>query len=317
MAAEAELSSRDSVAVRWAGRALLIVGLVAIALVIRLLLDDVAGTSKFALLFPAVVVATLLWRAAGGAIASIAGGVGVWLLFIRPEGAQGAVEMGEIVSLAIYGVASFLVVFTTHAAMRERAAKLAERDLMLKEISHRTRNSFELVGRMLDQQALAAVSGAQLALRDAAQRVRRIAQAHENLYDGGSPSGEIDLTTYLESVCNSLTGALSPIQSATMRAEPRSIRFDRDRAVLLGVMVNELILAAADRAVRNGGEVGAIDLSLTRSGSGLQLVIAGTDITPPENPAARELVEELARRAGVQIKAMRMGSSPALALLLA
>jgi two-component sensor histidine kinase len=103
----------------------------------------------------------------------------------------------------LQGAANILGMAIERQRQEEALRKAIERrNLLLKEINHRVRNSLQLVASMLNLQA---PDDPQVAasLQEASGRVMAIARAHERLYRS-SRVETIDLAEYLSAICRDL-----------------------------------------------------------------------------------------------------------------
>jgi two-component sensor histidine kinase len=129
---------------------------------------------------------------------------------------------------------------------------------LLQEVNHRVANSLQLVSALVGMQAkLVADEAARAALADTERRVAAIAQVHKRLYTSDSVE-TVEMSDYLGSLVQELGNTWST------QADPREIilsadklHLATDRAVALGIAVNELVTNACKYAYQPGcgGEV--------------------------------------------------------------
>jgi PAS domain S-box-containing protein len=127
----------------------------------------------------------------------------------------------------------------------ERHEAEEHQQTMLREISHRVKNSLMLVSGVLAMQARAS-SAPELkhALTDAQTRVLSIAQVHDHLWR--QPDLEtVDLGDFLKELCDRLAQTAAGNLLA-VDAEPCMI--DADRAIQVALLVNELVTNAFKHA---------------------------------------------------------------------
>jgi two-component sensor histidine kinase len=143
-------------------------------------------------------------------------------------------------------------------------AALARQQVLLREVTHRVKNSLAIVASMLKLQA-GEVQDAALTrvLEEASFRVSAVAKAHERIHYG-SDAKRLDLGTYLTHVCEDVETSL-PYSNVVVTAEP-SIIILTDRAIPLALIVNELIMNAAKYAYE-GQAAGKVEVRLVRLGN--------------------------------------------------
>jgi two-component sensor histidine kinase len=169
-----------------------------------------------------------------------------------------------------------------HQAALERDKAKVEEELrasntrleaLLREVNHRVANSLQLVVAMVRLQANSlADSSAREALADTERRIDAIAQVHRSLYATDDAEG-VDMKDYLQALVDELGGAWAsekPKRALTLDAE--SIRLPADRAVSLGVIVNELVSNAFKYAY-GPASPGEVRVSLTRDEDAFLLAV--------------------------------------------
>ena len=138
---------------------------------------------------------------------------------------------------------------------RNLEVALDRHKVLLKEMSHRVKNSLMIVTSMLQLQARS-IGDPPLTshLEEAANRVLAVARAHDQLFQG-SDIERLDLGKYVEGICKDLDDSVS---HCVIRAEVQyEIDTSADRAISAALVVNELIANAAKHAYRGrqGGEI--------------------------------------------------------------
>lgn len=129
---------------------------------------------------------------------------------------------------------------------------------MLVEVNHRVANSLQLVSAFVHMQARSVSNAeAKTALGDTQRRIGAIAQVHRRLYTGDSVN-RVDMAEYLSSLLAELEETWSTPEAPrtlTLSAEP--MKLGTDKAVAVGVIVNELVSNACKYAYgpRVAGEV--------------------------------------------------------------
>ena len=139
--------------------------------------------------------------------------------------------------------------------LRESNARL---QTLLHEVNHRVANSLQLVSAFVHMQARTVQGeGAKTALADTQRRIAAIAQVHRRLYTSDSVDS-VDMEEYLTSLLDELEETWSTPdgqRALTLSAEP--VRLGTDKAVAVGVIVNELVSNACKYAYapQSSGEV--------------------------------------------------------------
>jgi two-component sensor histidine kinase len=279
---------------------------------LRLVVDLFAPqAAPFVFVFPAALLATLLagWRS--GLLALVILVLGAWYLTLSPNRAFAPLTDMQAAAVVLHALAGLLVIALAEgfrkaasAADQVGAAKLEVRDLLLRELNHRVKNNFQMVTALLEmQRRRAADAASEVALADALRRVQSMAQAHAYLYSPDDTGEALDLAAYLSDLCASLSDSLLLTGLVRLECQLQPVRMSRDRAVAMGLVVNELVTNSAKYAFP-AGRAGTITVTLRRIEVGAELTVADDGVgLPPESAIragglGRRLVESFARQAG-------------------
>ena len=159
-----------------------------------------------------------------------------------------------------------------HASRDRYAALAAEREVLLREVNHRVGNSLQIIASLLHLQASSsAQDDVKAALTNAMGRVAAVAQVHRRLYTSHDLKSVL-LNQYLDALLEDLRRSAegNRMSRLTLKAEP--IEIDPDRAVAIGIIVNELVMNAVKYAYPDGA--GPIHVVLTSQGDDVLLSIA-------------------------------------------
>jgi two-component sensor histidine kinase len=159
-----------------------------------------------------------------------------------------------------------------HASRDRYAALAAERELLLREVNHRVGNSLQIIASLLHLQANSSTQDdVKAALTNAMGRVAAVAQVHRRLYTSHDLKSVL-LNQYLDALLEDLRRSAegNKMSRLTVTAEP--IEIDPDRAVAIGIIVNELVMNAVKYAYPDGS--GPIHVDLRAEGDELVLSIA-------------------------------------------
>jgi two-component sensor histidine kinase len=158
-----------------------------------------------------------------------------------------------------------------HASRDRYAALAAEREMLLREVNHRVGNSLQIIASLLHLQANSSnVEDVKVALTNAMGRVAAVAQVHRRLYTSHDLKSVL-LNQYLEALIEDLRRSAegNRMSRLTLKAEP--IEIDPDRAVAIGIIVNELVMNAVKYAYPDGA--GPIHVVLSADGDDIALSI--------------------------------------------
>src|SRR6202795_2954323 len=159
-----------------------------------------------------------------------------------------------------------------HASRDRFAALAAEREVLLREVNHRVGNSLQIIASLLHLQAnSSAQEDVKAALTNAMGRVAAVAQVHRRLYTSHDLKSVL-LNQYLDALLEDLRRSAegNRMSRLTLKAEP--VEIDPDRAVAIGIIVNELVMNAVKYAYPDGA--GPIHVELRAQGDDIALAIA-------------------------------------------
>ncbi len=126
-------------------------------------------------------------------------------------------------------------------------------ETLLKEVNHRVANSLQMVSAfVLMQSAAMTDAAAKAALQQTQQRILAIAQVHRKLYTTDDVE-TVDMADYLGALLADLQETWStPDAPRNLRLEAEDLRLKTDKAVAVGVIVNELVSNACKYAYATG-----------------------------------------------------------------
>jgi two-component sensor histidine kinase len=300
----------SGIAPNWVSKvacALLGIGL---AVVLRLIADHIfPGAATFAFVYPAALMATLLggWEAGVGTMA--VSEALAWIFVVprtSPGGGHTPLQVASTVVVTITVIAVIAAGEGFRVALQkivaERNAKLAERELLFRELQHRVNNDFALVNSLLDlQRRKSSDPETRRALEQAIGRIRSVARVHQHLYT--LPEiGAIDIRQYLRDLCAALAEATLPPAGVYLRCHCDEAYMPRSRAIAVGLATNELITNAVKHAFPEGRE-GDIDVRFEKTETGWCLSVRDNGVGLPAAQQLKTglgagLIEEFVRQAG-------------------
>jgi two-component sensor histidine kinase len=159
-----------------------------------------------------------------------------------------------------------------HASRDRYAALAAEREVLLREVNHRVGNSLQIIASLLHLQANSATQDdVKAALTNAMGRVAAVAQVHRRLYTSHDLKSVL-LNQYLEALLEDLRRSAEGNKMSRLTLDAEPIEIDPDRAVAIGIIVNELVMNAVKYAYPDGA--GPIHVELKADGEDLVVAIA-------------------------------------------
>lgn len=188
----------------------------------------------------------------------------------------------------------------SEAALRRA---LTERELLLKEVNHRVKNSLQLVLSMLSLQGYRFKEPETRELfTKAISRVTAIAAIHERLYQDQDPL-TVEMHTYLTGLCAELVRAsgMEENAQASLQIEVEEMRLPTEHGVAVALVVNELVMNALKHAQPASGPA-VIGVRLARHGAGqVRLTVSDNGAAPEQSPAevsglGTQLIRMLARQ---------------------
>lgn len=161
--------------------------------------------------------------------------------------------------------------------LTEKDALLDQKELLMREVDHRVKNSLQLVANLLDlQSGLASETVVRAQLAEARGRVEAVAVLHRSLH-GGEGADRVDLAKYLGDLLRNLSEATrAPV--AFVREGP-ALQLCNDTALSVGLIVNELVTNALKHAYPDGA--GPVRVLLRDEGGRLRLRIADAGVGLP------------------------------------
>ena len=297
----------SGVAPAWVLKAACVLLGVGFAVLLRAAANLVAPwVAPYAFIYPASLLATLLggWQAGAGTV--LVSGFLVWM-FVVPRAELSGAQMHYQGSAAVIAVLTSAMLIAVGEGFRaaarrlvdERNAKLAERELLFRELQHRVGNDFAIVNSLLDlQRRRSANPETRSALEQAMGRIRSISRIHRQIY-ALPETRHVDLRQYLRDLCAGLIDATLPSAGVTLTCSCDEAYMSRDRALSLGLATNELVTNAVKHAFPDHRE-GTISVSFARVADGWQLAVTDDGVGFPadrKSGLGSGLIEQFVRQA--------------------
>lgn len=190
----------------------------------------------------------------------------------------------------------------------EREAALDHQKTLLKELNHRVKNNLQMISSMMRLQlSRLADAGSRQALASTIERVQAISDLQVQLGTEGG-MGHIDFGAHLHELAEKFRKSMLAGTAITLHCKADPCILDLDRAVPLGLIVNELVTNAIKYAFPEG-EKGSISIILACHGEETVVGVAddGCGIQTPTEAAkgsglGMKLVEGMRRQIGATIE---------------
>ena len=216
-------------------------------------------------------------------------------------------EFGEHDIAFLQGAANILgMAIEQQQYQRKLQAALDRHQVLLKEVNHRVKNSLQVVSAMLQLQA-SSVGDPVLSerLNEASSRINAVGRAYERLAYNADYEN-IGLIEYLREIIGDLEPTVAPCKIEF--EAPEEIQIAADRAILVGLIINELVSNAGKYAYPDcpGGSIWvrlfqsdkkSVLVSVRDEGAGLP---PGFDLTTSKRLGAR-LVNALSKQLGAEL----------------
>ncbi len=223
---------------------------------LRALFDLWAPISgPFALIYPAILLATLYghWRA--GVTAFIVTFLWAWIFVLPERYSIFFADPTDGPRVLLNAVCALVVLFFAEGFRRaahitvEQIREAADRRLtLLAEMEHRTKNNFALVASLLEIHKRR-LNRPELdgPIDDAVGRVRTFADAYSDLAGERYEDGDVAMKPYLDHLLDRIEKAALPANVSVYR-EIEALLLPRETAVAIGLYVNEAIANCAKYA---------------------------------------------------------------------
>jgi two-component sensor histidine kinase len=276
----------------------------------------------FLTFFPAVLLATFLAGVWPGVFVAALSVLAAWYFFLPPLQSF-ALDVSGAVALIVFVLVvapSIVVIHVLNLALqrlqmhREKAETIAREHaaahervaVLLQELGHRIKNNLQIIVAMVNLEARNHQSGeVKAALERVSHRVAALGRLYSILSKVNAVE-EVDAAAYLEALCLDLIESIQKENGTTIafKTDIESEPLRADRAVPLGLIVNELVMNAVKYAFPNETR-GTVVVTLERIPGELRLTVAddgqGADPRRADSGLGGRLVDVLAQQLGGQV----------------
>jgi len=201
--------------------------------------------------------------------------VGVMAMFSRSP-------LTETTLKALSSVANEIAIgIVRKQAEKQLAISLNEKEILLRELYHRTKNNMQIISSLINLQSLSIDDENVLHIfRETKNRIRSIALVHEKLYQSNDLSN-INLGDYIQDMTGTLLASYGMSEKISFSFHADRVYTSIDTAIPCGLIINELVSNSLKYAFPDGTE-GNIDIVLMSKDENVELRIRDTGRGFPE-----------------------------------
>lgn len=213
-------------------------------------------------------------------------------------------EKGEV--YRIDGVVQDVTQLKEHENMLEKS--IHEKEVLIKELHHRVKNNLQVISSLLRLQAeLINDDRLKRHLLESRNRIHSMASVHNLLYRSEN-LGEIDFGHYLRKLTDDLSSTyFGEPNLISVQFEIKEVQLDIDRAIPLGILMNELISNAFKHAFK---DMNSAQLNISTSLKTNMLIVSVSDNgvgfnpekTDKQNSLGLNLIDNLSDQLGANVE---------------
>lgn len=168
----------------------------------------------------------------------------------------------------------FYMRYRVESETKDIKLSLKQKEVLLKEIHHRVKNSLSIVSGLLQIQSMSAENEEAIRiLQDSQSRIQSVALIHEKLYKTDSLSN-IRLDDYLKDLIESIHSTFTEYSNrVSLNFEMDSVKIDSKSIIYCGLLVNELAVNSYKHAFKNKDN-GELTIKLKEDGDYLFLTVS-------------------------------------------
>jgi len=159
----------------------------------------------------------------------------------------------SILGLAVVLLMTYLFMrYRVETKTKDIQLSLKQKEILLKEIHHRVKNSLSIVSGLLEMQSMSTENEETIRiLQNSQTRIQSIALIHEKLYKTDSLA-EINLDNYLRDLIESIHRTFTELnEKVSLTFDMDSVQIDSKRVIYCGLLVNELVVNSYKHAFKD------------------------------------------------------------------
>ncbi|MEE4208284.1 MAG: sensor histidine kinase [Parvularcula sp.] len=242
--------------------------------VLRMALDVfLPGAGPFASIMPIVLAATLFGRRLSGLVCQTLAGLYAWYFVLPMAGSFEFASAADGPRVFVNMASGYVIVLLADIFRRAMRDAMKDRELLLYELEHRVKNSFASIVGVLRLQARDAENPeVREALEASIRRVNNYSLAYGFLSHRMDGVGKTRMDEFLGQLCRSLESAVPGEERVRFSCRSDVAELARDKAVMIGLLVNEITTNSIKHAF--GDEGGNIAVEYTVDGDSHILCVA-------------------------------------------
>jgi two-component sensor histidine kinase len=251
-------------------------GVLAIALLIRLAMPKLMQGLPFITLLPAILIAALIGGLRVGIVITILGGAAAWYWFLPPFDSFELVWPEGVLSLSFFVITAAIqlyVIRTLNLAVDQLSKERDQNAVLFQELQHRVANNLQFIASLLSFQRRIAASdpaASAKALEVAQSRLDLMARIHRRLYDPSATS--IPLSQYFQGLCQEILEATGA-RNVVCLVEVAPAAFDLRSLMNLSLLLNEFVTNSVKHAFA-GRQTGTVSIKLEQAAGGYTLTMS-------------------------------------------
>ena len=244
--------------------------IMALSALIQIGVFHLTGFNGFFLLIPGIFVTGFLFDHGSAFFATLlALCIAAYTTFSEAVGSP----YETAIPIFLFGVTGFAIAFVSEAVRNamERLIKVERtKDVLLRELDHRTKNNMMSIASVLRLQArVSSNNETKDALRSSVNRLQVMANVHDHLTPS-SADRAINMSRYLEELCQRIE-ELSARSAVVVKCNVDKTILSEKRALPLAFIVNELVTNSLKYAFPENRQ-GVIDVGLKTDGDVILMV---------------------------------------------